>query len=398
MRKMSSRERLLTAMRYGEPDHVPLVFNVFGFKPPARLAWSNQYEEAERWLSLDVDATLKVHLPLTFHPDVKVCSWEEHIPGERWPLMVKEYETPAGPIRQEVFRTEDWVSAEWPSHRQSAEVQLVDDYNVVRSRRFPVENEADVERIRYLLWPPTDEAIGTFRQQAAEVSRQAQRLGVLVESTVSMGTDMATWLCGVKGMVYMALDKPDLFEELLDIIHQRDKRVAEIVLDSPVDLVVRRGWYEGAAFWSPALFRRFFLPRIGELAKMAHQANRLMGYIMSTGFMPMLEHLVEAGYDVHYYIDPVQGGPGVDLKNVKQVFAGRIAVVGGVNSAVTLERGSCEEIRRAVFDAIATLGPGGGFILSPVDCISASTPWESIEVMIEAWREMRDYPIRLAGR
>jgi len=122
---------------------------------------------------------------------------------------------------------------------------------------------------------------------------------------------------------------------------------------------------------------------------MAHQAGRLMGYIMSTGFMPMLDALVEADYDVHYYIDPVQGGPGADLRKVKQAFDRKVAVVGGLNSAVTLEQGGPEEIRRAVFAAIDILGPGGGFVLSPVDCIFGSTPWANVEVLIEAWKESR---------
>jgi len=47
-----------------------------------------------------------------------------------------------------------------------------------------------------------------------------------------------------------------------------------------------------------------------------------------------------------------------------------------------------------VFDAISILGPGGGFILTPVDSINASTPWANIEVLIEAWKEARDYPLR----
>ena len=85
---MTSRERVLTAFRYGQPDHVPLVFNVFGFEPPPHLAWSNQVEMAERWLSLGVDALLEVHLPHVFHPEVRVRAWEERVPGERYPCLL----------------------------------------------------------------------------------------------------------------------------------------------------------------------------------------------------------------------------------------------------------------------------------------------------------------------
>ena len=93
MSNISSRERMLAALRYQEPDHVPLIFNIFGFQPPPHLAWSNQVEEAQRWLSLGVDATLKVSPPLVFHPDVTVREWEErYLPAEQ----LKKYSDSSG--------------------------------------------------------------------------------------------------------------------------------------------------------------------------------------------------------------------------------------------------------------------------------------------------------------
>jgi hypothetical protein len=390
MPAMSSRDRMLTAMRYQQPDYVPLVFNVFGFQPPAHLAWSNQYEEAQRWLSLGVDATLSLGAPLTFHPDVTVKSWTEQVPGERWPMVVNVYETPAGPLRQEVYITDDWVAEEWPEHKTGAtQIRLAgDDYNVVRSRRFPVTGEADLEKLKYLLWSPSNAQVADFRQHAATVIAQGRELGVAVEAIASAGADMATWLCGVDGMIFMAMDQPDVFQALLDVIHARDKSIATMMLDTPVDVLSRRAWYEGVAFWSPSTFKRFFQPQVTEIASMAHQAERLAGYLMSTGFMPLLDMLVECDYDVHYYIDPVMGGAGADLATVKRVFSGKVAVEGGMNSAVTLEQGSTEEIRQAVFQAIETMGPGG-FILTPVDSINGSTPWQSVETVIAAWKEAR---------
>ena len=52
MTRLSSRERMLAAIRYQQPDYVPLIFNAFGFHPPPHLAWSNQVEQAQRWLSV----------------------------------------------------------------------------------------------------------------------------------------------------------------------------------------------------------------------------------------------------------------------------------------------------------------------------------------------------------
>ena len=387
---MSSRERLLAVLRYQEPDYVPLVFKVFGFVPPLDLPWKTQVEQARGWLSLGVDDWLEISPPLSFHPSVTVREWEETGPDRRWPLMVKEYMTPAGPLRQEVYRTDDWVSPDWPGHKDGGpHISLIDDYNVARSRRFLIETEADLAKLPYLLYPPSDEAIARFREEAAVVAHQAQELGVLFVGSGPAGGDLATWLCGVNGMLFMAVDRPDLFGALMAVIHDWDRRQMKLLLDTEVDFIIRRGYYEGTTFWSPALYRRYFVPRLKELAGMAHAADRLMGYTMSVGYLPLLEDLAEIGYDAHYLLDPIARGKQVDLRRVKLAFDGKVAIIGGLNEPVTLERGSRQEIRQEVFDSVRILGAGGGLALSPAEAIMAGTPWESIETLIEAWREAR---------
>lgn len=396
MTTISSKERLLTVLRYQEPDHVPLLFNTFGFTPPGHRGWADQVEEARWWLSLGVDDWLVVSPPLEFHPAVRTREWTETPPGERWPVMIKEYETPAGVFRQEVYRTADWVSPDWPDHRAGNDgVRLFDDYNVARYRRPPIQSEEDLEKLKYLLHPLSDSAAAAFREHAAAVSRQAEEIGVLLVGMGPGGVDIATWLCGVEPMLMMALDQPDLFEALLDLIHAWDKRVLEVLLDTSVELVLRRGYYEGTTFWSPALYRRFIAPRLQELVALAHQAGRFLGYIMSVGVMPLLDILAEIGYDAHYLLDPLPHGQPIDLQRVKAAFAGRTAVIGGLNEPITLERGTPEQIRREVFEAVRILGPGGGLALTPAEAIMARTPWENIEVLIEAWKEVRDYPLRV---
>ena len=127
---------------------------------------------------------------------------------------------------------------------------------------------------------------------------------------------------------------------------------------------------------------------------MVHQQGRLMGYTMCVGVMPLLDTLVEVGYDVHNFLDPIEhDGRRLDLHKVKAAFAGKVAVIGGLNEPRTLEQGTREEIRQEVFDAVRALGPGGGLVLNPVEAIMASTPWRSVEVAIQAWKEVRDYPL-----
>ena len=240
-----------------------------------------------------------------------------------------------------------------------------------------------------MLSPLSDEAIAQFRERAATTAHQAEELGVLVVGYEPAGADMATWLCGVEGMLFMAMDQPEVFSELMDVVHGWDKRNMEIMLDTPVDLILRRGYYEGATFWSPGLYRRFFAPPFREVTAMVHQSDRLMGYTMSVGVMPLLDVLAEVGYDVHYLLDPIQHGDRIDLGEVKSAFDQKIAVIGGLNEPITLEQGTREQIRQEVFDSVRILGAGGGLVLTPAEAIVARTPWESIETVLEAWREVR---------
>jgi hypothetical protein len=394
MESMSSRERMLAVIRYQEPDRVPLHFKGFGFKPPAALRWANAVEEAQRWLSLGADPWLWSGPPMRFHPGVRVRQWEEQPAGSPWPVMVAEYDTPAGVLRQEVARTSDWVTAEWPEHHDGGpRIHFFDDYNVPRYRRCPIEGEADLEKLKYLLYPPPDDAIAETRAAIAARARQAADLGVLHVAEGSSGTDAAVWICGIRSLLDLALDRPALFDALLEIIHVWDRRKTEILLDSPVDLVIRRGFYEGTTFWSPAIFRRHFAPHIAELARLIHQGNRPMGYIISVGVMPLLADLAATGYDAHYLLDPIAGGARIDLAAAKAAFLGKVAVIGGPNAPITLERGSREEIRREVHDAVRLLGQGGGLALTPAEAIYATTPWESIETVFAAWNEVCQYPI-----
>ncbi len=223
MKRLSSRERMLAVLNHQEPDHVPLLFNPFGFKPPSHLQWSTAEERVKAWASLGVDDWLVVHAPShTYHPDVKVRQWKETISGERWPCMIAEYDTPAGMLRQEVFETDDWMTSDWPSHG-SSEISLLDDYNVPRYRSPTIETEADLEKLAYLLGPVSDEDITRFHKEAAGVGRRAAELGVLMIGYGPTGADTVQWLCGPEASILMAMDRPDLFDALMQVVQERDR-------------------------------------------------------------------------------------------------------------------------------------------------------------------------------
>ena len=402
---------MLAAIRGERPDHIPLYCWVFGFAPAERLRWSeggkerrhwftarmehlhtlpepwgieDDFRRVDAWLSLGVDDVLDVSVPWSISGEVRYT--DKRLPAgaedATYPVLVREYETPDGPLRHAVRETGEDQEPGWvvqPDH-----VPVIEDFNIPRAVEHLVSSPEDIAKVGWVFQGPNAEQTEWLAQRMARVAGFARERGVLVQGWPAFGIDAVVWMTGAEGAIMLCMEHPGAFAELLDIVHDVDKKRTALALKHGVDMVVQRGWYSSTDFWSPRIFREYFKPRIAELAGMAHGAGRLFGYVMTTGVKTLGADLMEAGVDLLYYVDPVQDH--VDLAEARALFKGGMAVAGGVNTGVTLTNGSQAEIESAVKEAMGVFGEGGGFILSPVDALFPDTPWRNVETMIEAWR------------
>jgi hypothetical protein len=223
--------------------------------------------------------------------------------------------------------------------------------------------------------------------EAQKARAFAAEEGVLLAGGWGVGMDMANWLCGMQNLMFLMVDQPDMVDNLLGMIYTWNMQRMELVLSAPVDLYIRRAWYEGCDFITPGFFRSTVLPRLKAEVDLAHEHGAKFGYICSSGTKPMLDAYLQAGIDVLIGVDPIQG-TYTDMPLMKEKLGQRVCLWGGVSGAVTVELGSEAEVRRAVQHAIKTLGPTG-FVLSPVDNITVDAPqtWENIDTFIDEWRK-----------
>ena len=72
---------------------------------------------------------------------------------------------------------------------------------------------------------------------------------------------------------------------------------------------------------------------------------------------------------------------------------GKMCLWGGVNGGLSIEHGSQQDVKEAVEQSITILGPGGGYILSPVDNVTNITDhtWNNVHTMITTWQAARAY-------
>jgi len=317
-------------------------------------------------------------LPIRFQPDVRTKEIHEEVEGD-FGILHKEYSTPSGKLSTTVNLSKDWPHGD--------HIPFVDDYQVPRSQKPLISEEEDLKSLQHLLIPPQDIDIAQFNKEVRKARVFVEKHNILLAGGWGVGMDMANWLCGIQNLTIMLMEKPEFVIDLLEMIHIWNKQRMEVALSAPVDLYIRRAWYEGCDFVTPRFYQSAVLPRLKVEVDLAHENGAKFGYICSSGTKPMLDFYLEAGIDVLIGIDPIQG-TYTDMPLMSKKLNKHICIWGGVSGAITVERGTEEDVRSAVQRAIKTLGPDG-FILSPVDNITIDEPltWQNIDFFIDEWRK-----------
>ena len=360
-------------------------------------------ERAKVLLALGLDPTIDIWLPDPVpHPEVRIKTWKEWDREKGCYLIYKEYHTPAGVLRQVVKETEDWLSSDhvlWiPTtlgigQRGRYGIELFDDWNVSRRTEPWVKGEKDLEKLKYLIRIPEGWILDEWREDALRAKKFAEEHGLLTMVRRTIVGDAFQWMCDIPSFLIAMVENPAFVEEFLGIFHEWSLKMTELALDLGVDVIQRRGWYENPDFWGTKYFEKFLKPSIEEETELVHEGDALHCYLLVEGHMIYLDILDSMDVDILWGIDSVMGG--VNFEVVKEKLGRKKTLLGGLNAEVTLTMGKEEKIRESVREAIKILGPGGGFVLSPMAAMWSDTPWESLEIAIDEWRKYGKYPISL---
>jgi uroporphyrinogen-III decarboxylase len=388
---MTSRQRMLGAINHLEVDHIPCSFMLFnGLKSTC----ADYLEFVQKQIELGLDAYVQVPprppivindsynlhgLPVNYHPSVLVEEWKEYIDEERYPVLFKEYHTPAGTLRAEVFQDDEW---RWGDH-----VPFLDDYLETRSKKYLINGPDDLAALRYLLTLPTETDVDEFVEQSQPILDYAYEQELLVAGGWGVGADLIGWIYGLQNMIFASFDDVDFLHELLDIIANWNRARMEVVLSADIDLYIKRAWYENCDFWSPKTYEKYLSPILEADVELAHDHGAKFGYLITSNCMPLLDYFAEAGVDVLIGVDPHHW----DLGATKQKLGGKVCLWGGVNGNITVEYGTPEQVRMEVGKAMGLLSSQGGFILSPVDNVRDYSPrsQENVQALIEEWEQLR---------
>ncbi|MBI5724239.1 MAG: uroporphyrinogen-III decarboxylase-like protein [Planctomycetes bacterium] len=156
-----------------------------------------------------------------------------------------------------------------------------------------------------------------------------------------------------------------------------------------VDEAARRGadgifFYDDYAqqrglFFSPAMFREFFSPRMARIFSQA-RGRGLDVFFHSCGDVTLvLEDILAAGAQVFNPLQPEV----MNVDAIARTFAGRLAFYGGLSTQKTLPFGTPADVRAEVRRLKDLFRSSGGFILSAAHAVQRDVPQENVLALIE---------------
>ena len=353
---MTSRERVLTAFNYQEPDHVPCW-----------LGASPEFREL-----------MRVHLDL---PDDEALSqWV----GDDFRRVFAGYNGPKkfNPIENlnfpdATYRTPFGVERHGYGYGMPLNRPLIDLKSVDEIHDFP--------------WPdPNWMDPSHIRDEIESYQGEYAILGGDWSPFWHDALDLLTF----EKLSYMMYDHPDLVDALLDHIVDYYYAVSKDIFEAAGDLIDI--FFIGNDFGgqtgpliSDKIFRRFFVPHLKRLADLGHQYDLKVLMHCCGGFYPLIPAMIEAGLDGIQALQPTCRG--MNPRDLKDDFGGKILLMGGVDTQLLIE-GTPEQAGFETRKVIEIMKPGGGFICSPShDYLLPETPVENVVAHYEAIRDFGSY-------
>jgi hypothetical protein len=198
----------------------------------------------------------------------------------------------------------------------------------------------------------------------------------------------ACCLMDVQQLIMETFDHPDWVHRLMQVLCEKKLRFIEESLGgAKFDLIETGGGAASDTAISPKLHREFCLPYDRRIHRAVHDAGLRTTYHTCGGMMHILDLIVENETDASETLSPPGvGGNIAEPQEVRKAFAGKVAMIGGMDQFNVLTGGTHEQIRKEVHRLFEGFGKDGGYILSASDHFF-DTPPDNLRAMAEAAKE-----------
>jgi uroporphyrinogen-III decarboxylase len=338
---MTSKERVLAALKLKQPDRVPWVESSVHNKLAEKLLQRSDFEKA--------NVTQLFSLP-----------------GARIPPAVLE-----------VLALDNLNFSVAPPR-------------FVKSQNFEgmdiivdglIKTEADLKKV--ILPDPESDA---FYQPARDFVSRYRGSNKALGITTRMGISNTYLSMGIEHFSLMLYENPGFVLQFMDMFIDWACKAVPKINDLGFDFLIvpeDLAWKQGPMF-SPKMIRELFLPR---MKKVAEKIRIPWIYHSDGNLLPILDDLLTLGMKGIANIEP----SAMDINELKKKYGHRVCLVGNIDLHYTLTQGTPEEVEAEVKKRIQEVGPGGGYILASSNSLAGYCKPENVLAINRALLKYGNY-------
>ncbi|UCC60640.1 MAG: hypothetical protein JSV02_02095 [Dehalococcoidia bacterium] len=389
---MDFKERILTTLNHEEPDRVPVAGFILSQVTSNRILGKQTADFADMLETADLRRGLM---------DIMNSSWLDMINSAladwfeaaitlgydaNWTIYSQMEVVEEPKFKQGLAMHDIWVRA--------FELRVDKDGNTAANYVHGLcttENDwySWVERNR----PLYDELINNVREHHRLM---AEKFGdrILAIGSPGSGVFDNTWQpMGFENFCRFVYQKPEFMRKVIEFHTDLLLRHLNAIMDSGVELVVGGDdlGQKTGPLMSPEQMEKLFGESYRRVSEAVHSRKKKLLWHTDGNVYALLDKFVEWGFDGVVSLEPTAG---MALGEVREQVGHKLVLVGNLDIAYLLVRGTKEEMEDAVRKAIKDAAKGGGFILSPCNSHSAIDPMR-LEWMVEAAHKYGMYPIAI---
>ncbi len=355
---MTSRERVLTALRGGTPDRVPVWEYLFSLKLMKELmGYTTELYDGMTQTKM----AAAMGLDVIWAPVNGFCGIED-VPHElnevytdEWGVTYRKNGWPIiAQVNTPVKSREDWQNYRMPAVNSPGRLKILND--VIKA------NDSDLAVAAGFLGPFTMMSwyLMDFETLSMTMFIDPDLVHDMSGTFVDWALEAAAFAYGTGGV---------------DAFHISDDW----------------GGTSGLLI-SPDQFREFFLKPFEKLVS-GLKAYGVPVIMHNDGNLwEILDDLVSTGIDAYH---PVEKAATMDLVTVKQKYKGRICPIGNVNNKTTMVTGTPEDVIKETILCLREGAPGGGYILATDHSLHDDIPLENAMALINTVKTFGKYPINI---
>ena len=352
---LTSRERVLTALRHEVPDRVPrlLYEEVVGYPPALQKMLGDKCA------------------PLS--------------PSEYFLMDIASVSLQ--PTRLSRDRFSPWYAA----HPEALARGQVDEWGVWRQPgsfhhfshiESPLRDVDDFGELQRFPWPDRDQP-ERFIGLKDQIDRLHDR-GLAVAGRAGSIFEQAWYIRGMESLLADFLTEPVKARYFLERAAYYQRVIAEQLTRLGVDIIITGDDVAGQTglLMSIEVWSDFLKPLQKATVNAVKRINKeaKVFYHSDGNIVPLIPDLIDTGIDI---LNPLQP-ECLDPAEVKKQYGHQLSFWGAVSVQRTLSCGSPSEVDAEVRERVKTVGAGGGYILAPAHILGPETPWENIVAFFKA--------------